>query len=212
MTRVTMRLTQDGDRSGAAFASHEPVVTSSWISLAFLIVWLAFGAGGPWFVISSAATQDAPSGQVVDGALTEARMADTPAPMSAVALSPSSDAIASDAARATEVDAVLGTIAAYAAALSEMNAGKAAQAWPTIDQRNLVLAFSTLEDNAVALNACAIEFAGNNGATAMCRVQAEYVPKVGRRTPRRFAQQWRFTMSKSFDAWKILSGTISNEQ
>jgi hypothetical protein len=115
-------------------------------------------------------------------------------------------------AREPDVDAVIRTLTQYADALTRMDVGEAALAWPSVNHRALAAAFKTLEKNGVVLNACAIEAGARDTVVATCRANVEYVRKLGSRAPRLTSQQWRFTMNRVADEWKIQTAVATEER
>ena len=131
-----------------------------------------------------------------------------PLVQSAPAASPSSAVVS----RPPEMDSVLHALNQYAEALTNMDVGGARRIWPGVDQRALTGAFSTLEKNEMILNACAVDVGARNTAFVTCQARVEFVPKVGNRSPQVASQQWRFTMNKVADEWKIKTATASAER
>ena len=111
-----------------------------------------------------------------------------------------------------DLEAIVRTLTNYADALTQMDVRSAAQSWPSVDERALTQAFKTLESNRVMLTPCAIEVGADDGVVATCGAKVEYVPKIGRRTPRLASQQWRFTMNKISDEWKIQTARVFEER
>jgi hypothetical protein len=106
-------------------------------------------------------------------------------------------------ARATiEEDAVLRTLRGYALAYEALDVGAAATVWPSVDRRALSRAFSGLKSQQVDIEDCEVRV-DDTTATARCRGTFEYVPKVGRATPRAGGREWMFRMQKLGTEWKI---------
>jgi hypothetical protein len=90
----------------------------------------------------------------------------------------------------------------YARAYGRLDASAARAVWPTVDERALARAFAGLESQNVSFENCDIDVRGAT-ANASCRGQASYVGKVGNRSTRTEARQWRFELRRDGDAWKI---------
>jgi hypothetical protein len=112
-------------------------------------------------------------------------------PSAPTALSPSHDE-----------NAIRSVVGQYRSAFSSLDVAAAAAAWPTVDRRALVRAFSQLSEQSFDFNGCEISVNGQLGA-ASCTGQARFVPKIGSRTPQRVAREWNFTLRKSSDDWVI---------
>lgn len=100
------------------------------------------------------------------------------------------------------------TLGAYAGAYDRLDALAAQAVWPTVDRRALSRAFSALEAQSIELGACDIRTNGTT-ATAICRGNASYVTKVGRRERQEEPRRWDFTLQKTGDRWSISSVTTS---
>jgi hypothetical protein len=90
----------------------------------------------------------------------------------------------------------------YAAAFNRLDATAAKAIWPQVDRRALERGFSQLERQTVALSNCTV-LVNAGQATAQCRGQATYVPKVGNRAERTENRNWQFDLRKSGDSWII---------
>ena len=109
------------------------------------------------------------------------------------------------AASATTIDerqTIHGVLGQYAAAFNRLDATAAKAVWPQVDRRALERGFSQLERQTVALSNCTV-LVNSGQATAQCRGQATYVPKVGNRTERTENRTWQFELRKSGDSWII---------
>jgi hypothetical protein len=103
---------------------------------------------------------------------------------------------------AAETRAIENVLGRYRSAFNALDAGAASAVWPTVNEKNLARAFERLESHAVSFEHCEIEVAAAR-AEAACSGRARYVPKVGSRTPKDEARQWRFSLRKSGDGWLI---------
>jgi hypothetical protein len=90
----------------------------------------------------------------------------------------------------------------YQDAFNTLDADAAAAVWPTVDEKTLARAFERLDEQDVAFASCEIEIADTR-AEAACSGTARYVPKVGSRTPKIEARQWRFALRRASDGWLI---------
>jgi hypothetical protein len=139
-------------------------------------------------------------------------ISDALAPLPSVPLvqaPPAASASSAVLSRPPEMEAVLHALNQYAEALTNMDVGGARRIWPTVDSRALTGAFSTLEKNKMVLNTCAVDADVRDTAFVTCQAHVEFVPRVGSRSPQVVSQQWRFTMNKVADQWKIQTATAS---
>jgi hypothetical protein len=103
-------------------------------------------------------------------------------------------------------EAVRAALNRYRNALSNLDASGAKAVWPDVDEKMLTRAFSQLEQQLIVFDACNIDVAAAR-ATASCNGRAQFVPKVGSRTPRFESRQWTFTLNRGERDWKIQSVT-----
>lgn len=104
--------------------------------------------------------------------------------------------------RELDVRAIENVLSRYRSAFNSLDAGAASAVWPTVNAKTLARAFERLEDQQVAFETCRIDVLAGL-AEAACRGSARYVPKVGSRTPREGARQWKFSLRKASGAWMI---------
>lgn len=107
---------------------------------------------------------------------------------------------------AAETTAVRTALNRYRNAFSNLDASGAKAVWPDVDEKTLTRAFSQLEQQVIVFDACNIDVAAAR-ATASCNGRAQFVPKVGSRTPRTESRQWTFTLNRGERDWKIQSVT-----
>jgi hypothetical protein len=91
---------------------------------------------------------------------------------------------------------------AYARAYSDLDAAAARQVWPSVDERALARAFSTLSAQTLSFADCRIDVQGET-AHAACRGYASYVGRVGSGTARTEPRQWRFDLRRVGEDWRI---------
>ena len=65
-------------------------------------------------------------------------------------------------------------------------------------------AFNQMTTQQFTFDSCRIDVTGAR-ATASCRGRAQFVPKVGSRTPRVEPRQWTFTLRRAERDWAIES-------
>jgi hypothetical protein len=94
----------------------------------------------------------------------------------------------------------------YQAAYSDLDAAAAGAVWPSVDRRALARAFDGLADQSVSLGQCDVRVNGA-AATAECRGQARWTPKVGGGV-QSAARQWRFELSQAGEQWVITQATV----
>jgi hypothetical protein len=90
----------------------------------------------------------------------------------------------------------------YASAYGSLDASAAHAVWPSVDERALARAFSSLQSQTVSFDTCDINVVGTT-ANASCRGHASYVAKVGSREPRSEARTWNFALRRGGDGWTI---------
>ena len=105
---------------------------------------------------------------------------------------------------ATETAAVRVVLDRYRDAFSSLDASSAKLVWPAVDERMLERAFNQMTTQQFTFDSCSIDVTGAR-ATASCRGRAQFVPKVGSRTPRLEARQWTFTLRRAERDWAIES-------
>jgi len=105
---------------------------------------------------------------------------------------------------ATEAAAVRVALDRYRDAFSSLDAGSAKSVWPAVDERMLERAFNQMTTQRFTFDSCSIDVTGAS-ATASCRGRAQFVPKVGSRTPRVETRQWTFTLRRAERDWAIES-------
>jgi hypothetical protein len=94
------------------------------------------------------------------------------------------------------------TLGRYRTAFSGLNASAAGVVWPTVDQKALGKAFERLERQSLTFENCTIDVRGVR-ALATCKGSADYVPKVGNKSPRTDSRQWTFNLHKANEQWLI---------
>ena len=120
----------------------------------------------------------------------------------------SSSVVASSAATAVAVPPVSdealvrSMLEHYRGAYERLDARAARQIWPTLDERRLARAFSTLKSQTLDFDDCRIDVGGARGV-AHCRGRATYVGRVGKREPETQDRNWTFQIRKSGDSWAI---------
>jgi hypothetical protein len=92
----------------------------------------------------------------------------------------------------------------YVRAYGDLDASAAREVWPSVDERALARAFSSLASQTIAFEECRIDVAGPS-ATAECPGRATFVGKVGSREPRTESRLWRFQLGREGEAWTIRS-------
>ena len=92
----------------------------------------------------------------------------------------------------------------YQVAYSSMDVGAARAVWPSVDGRALERAFSTLQEQELALGACDISV-DRDHATAVCPGTLRYRPKVGNTEPQRRNGRWELQLDRGARGW-VISG------
>jgi len=128
------------------------------------------------------------------------RVADAPAPAIAPAAPASRPAEVSPVVRDRE--AVGAVLDRYRRALSDLDPATAQAVWPSVNVKALERAFSQLESQRLEFSQCALSLS-TASATASCSGTAEYVPKVGSKTPRVESRTWSFSLQQLGDRWVI---------
>ena len=112
------------------------------------------------------------------------------------------DVVARATGRELDAQAIENVLGRYRNAFNRLDAGAAAAVWPNVNQKTLAKAFERLDDQDVSFDSCKIEVGGVH-AEAACSGTARYVPKVGSRTPRAEAREWRFILRRATEGWVI---------
>jgi hypothetical protein len=95
----------------------------------------------------------------------------------------------------------------YRAAYERLDASAAKNIWPSVDARALRHAFNQLSEQRLNFESCGVSISGDV-ASARCRGQAEYLPKVGSRRALVKAGEWVFDLARQDTAWHIVSARI----
>jgi hypothetical protein len=95
----------------------------------------------------------------------------------------------------------------YAAAYERLDVDAAKMVYPSVNDIALRRAFSQLEEQHVSLGACGITVSGSD-ASARCKGEASYLPRVGPRTLHRASREWTFDLAKADDGWRIVKATV----
>jgi len=103
---------------------------------------------------------------------------------------------------ASDIAAIQTVVGRYLNAFMTFDIGEAKAVWPSVNERALSRAFSSVDEQQLELNECSISVAGSN-ADASCPGILRYVPKVGTRTMRIQRRQWRFELRNSDSRWFI---------
>jgi hypothetical protein len=104
----------------------------------------------------------------------------------------------------TEQGEIQRALTQYRTAYDRLDAEAAQAVWPSVDVRALSRAFDSLASQQLAFDACELQIAGQS-ATAQCRGNATYEPKIGNRGPKLEPRQWTFRLQKQGEEWKIQS-------
>ena len=122
------------------------------------------------------------------------------APIAVAALEPSR--VADPPARRSHTAAIQDVLNQYRDAFNALDARAAHAVWPSVDERALVRAFGSIEEQVFALDRCAIDVKGAR-AVASCDGSVRYVPKAGNRTARMEPRAWTFNLRAVNDTWSI---------
>jgi hypothetical protein len=95
----------------------------------------------------------------------------------------------------------------YRVAYDDLNARSAQAVWPSVNQAALARAFDGLASQKLTFENCDVQLRGE-AATATCRGNTRYVPKIGSREPRTEPRVWNFRLSKAGSDWKIDSARV----
>ena len=117
---------------------------------------------------------------------------------------PSTVPSASVATRApiTDKGAIETVLSRYRYDFSVLDADAAKAVWPTVDAKMLGRAFGQLEQQTLEFHACAIAVTAAR-AEATCGGSARYGPKLGNKSPRIDAREWKFSLRKINETWLI---------
>jgi hypothetical protein len=161
---------------------------------------------------STAAAVDAPVATIPSPSAIPSALIVPPASSRSVSLPPVAASIAPRPAPVTTASAasvpggdearVSELLNAYARAYNQLDAPLAHQVWPSVDERALARAFSTLSSQTISFSDCRISVKGVT-AIAACSGSATYVGKVGGRVTRTEPRHWRFDLRRSDQGWRI---------
>ena len=98
--------------------------------------------------------------------------------------------------------AVRNALDRYRRGFNELDSGEVKATWPDVDERALARAFSQLSKQLLVFDTCNVDVKGVL-ATASCRGRAQYVPKVGNKSPRVEMREWTFLLRRGPDDWWI---------
>src|SRR5581483_11618478 len=79
----------------------------------------------------------------------------------------------------------------YRLAYEALDAKRAQDVWPEVNETALARAFDSLESQTLTFDACRTQLHGD-AAVATCQGTARYVPKIGSREPRVEPRTWTF--------------------
>jgi hypothetical protein len=99
------------------------------------------------------------------------------------------------------------TLRRYRVAYDGLDARSAQAVWPSVNQTALARAFDGLASQKLTFENCDVQLHGE-AATATCRGNTRYVPKIGSREPKIEPRVWNFTLSKAGSDWKIDSARV----
>jgi hypothetical protein len=98
--------------------------------------------------------------------------------------------------------AVRNALDRYRRAFNELDSGEVKAIWPDVDEKALARAFGQLSRQLFVFDTCNVDVKGVL-ATASCRGRAQYVPKVGNKSPRVELREWTFLLRRGPDDWWI---------
>jgi hypothetical protein len=98
--------------------------------------------------------------------------------------------------------AVRNALDRYRRGFNELDSGEVKAIWPEVDEKALARAFSQLSKQLFVFDTCNVDVNGVL-ATASCRGRAQYVPKVGNKSPRVEMREWTFLLRRGPDDWWI---------
>jgi hypothetical protein len=116
-------------------------------------------------------------------------------PPASATIPPAPEAIPDSVAVRTALDR-------YRRGFNELDSSEVKAIWPDVDQKDLSRAFSQLSRQLFVFDTCKVDVKGVL-ATASCRGRAQYVPKVGNKSPRVELREWTFLLQKGPDDWWI---------
>jgi hypothetical protein len=90
----------------------------------------------------------------------------------------------------------------YAAAFTARDVAAARAVWPGLNERGLIRAFESVEEQQFDLGDCVIT-ATPPRAVASCDGTAQYVPKVGSKRVRSEPRHWTFHLQQRGEGWSI---------
>jgi hypothetical protein len=165
-------------------------------------------AAAPAENVPEAATPSVPRSAInppaaTQAALTPSNPATFGTPRTSTSTRPASQA--GDDAKVAEV------LNAYARAYGELDAAAARAVWPSVDERALARAFSTLSSQTVSFADCRIDVEGVT-ALAACRGYASYVGKIGSGGTRTEPRQWRFELRRVGEEWRIQNAVVASRE
>src|SRR4029079_5102736 len=106
------------------------------------------------------------------------------------------------APRVDEVTGIRATLGRYQAAYNHLDAGAAKAVWPSVDERALSRAFSSLESQSIVFDDCQMNVVVTR-AVASCRGKATYRGRVGNRHGQVQTREWTFRLHKDGVEWKV---------
>lgn len=95
----------------------------------------------------------------------------------------------------------------YRAAYEQLDAAAAKSIWPTVDERALTHAFQRLAAQRLTFRSCGISITGA-GASARCRGDAEFFPKIGAKRAYTASGEWVFDLTREQTSWRIVNATV----
>ena len=98
--------------------------------------------------------------------------------------------------------AVRNALDRYRRGFNDLDSADVKQIWPEVDEKALSRAFSQLSRQLFVFDTCKVDVKGVL-ATASCRGRAQYVPKVGNKSPRVELREWTFLLRRGPDNWWI---------
>jgi hypothetical protein len=102
----------------------------------------------------------------------------------------------------TETAVIESVLSRYAAAFTARDVAAARAVWPGVNERGLIRAFESVEDQQFDLGECVIT-ATPPRAVASCNGTARYVPKVGNKRVRSEPRRWTFRLEQHGQGWSI---------
>jgi hypothetical protein len=126
----------------------------------------------------------------------------TASPAPAPAPAPAAAAAAVVPVRELETRAIQTVLGRYREAFNALDARAALAVWPGVNERDLARAFERIEEQHLSFDQCRIDV-GGAVAEAACTGTARFVPRVGKRSAKAEARQWRFMFRKAASGWVI---------